>query len=101
DLLLGYLAKFGYDDFAEQIRQRIAQVNPNNMTALIVDAERKKRIAMQKIFAAGKPTEENLPQYPEAFQAFIAMQDAFDRVDAMGYQDMPEEAYQRWLKSIE
>jgi hypothetical protein len=101
DLLLGYLKKFGYDDFAEQIRQRIMQLNPNNMTALIVDTETKKRVAMQKILAAGKPPEEKLSQYPEAYQAFLAMQDAFDRVDALGYQDMPKEAYQAWLKSIE
>lgn len=32
-LLLGYLHKFDYDDFAEQIRQKILQVNPNNLTA--------------------------------------------------------------------
>lgn len=101
DLMLGYLAKFGYDDFAEQIRQRILQINPNNITALIVDTETKRRMAMQKIFAAGKPPEEKLPQFPEAYQAFLAMQGAFERVDALGYQDMPKEAYQTWLKSLE
>ena len=87
---MGYLAKFGYDDFAEQVRQRIVQINPNNMTALIVDTETKKRIAIQKIFAAGKPPKDRLPQYPEAYQSFVAMQAAFDRVDALGYQDMPK-----------
>ena len=29
------------------------------------------------------------------------MQAALDRVDGKGYQDMPKEAYQKWLKSIE
>lgn len=101
DLMLGYLAKFGYDDFVEQIRQRILQINPNNMTALIVDTETKKQIAWQKILVVGKPPAEKLAQYPEAYQAYLAMQDAFDKVDALGYQDMPKEAYQAWLKSIE
>jgi len=29
------------------------------------------------------------------------MQAAYDKVDGLGYQDMPKEAYQKWLKSID
>jgi hypothetical protein len=101
DLLLGYLAKMPYDDFAEKIRQKVLAVNPNNITALIVDANMKTELAKQKIKEAGKPKEEDLPKYPEAYKAYQAMQAAYDKVEATGYQDMPKEAYSKWLKSIE
>ena len=29
------------------------------------------------------------------------MQTAFEKIDNIGYQDMPKEAYQKWLQSIE
>jgi hypothetical protein len=93
--------KFGYDDFAEQMRQRILQVNPNNTTANIIDANIKTQIALQKINAAGRPKESDLPKFPEAYQAYLNMQAAYDKVDGLGYQDMPKEAYQKWLKSID
>ncbi len=101
DLLLGYMDKFGYDDFAEQMRQRILQENPNNTTANIIDANIKAQIAVQKINAAGRPKEEDLPKFPDAYQAYLNMQTAYEKVDGLGYQDMPKEAYQKWLKSID
>lgn len=101
DLLLGYIHKFGYDDMAEQIRQSILQVSPNNSTALIVEANLKRETAIQKIQEAGRPPEKDLPNFPEAYNAYLDMLTAYEKVDATGYQDMPPEAYQEWLKSIE
>lgn len=101
DLLLGYMNKFSYDDFAEQMRQRILQINPNNTTALIIDANLKTQIALQKIKAAGSPKEEDLPNYPDAYKAYQDMQAAYATVDNTGYQAMPKDAYQKWLKSID
>lgn len=101
DLLLGYLSKFPYDDFAEQMRQKILQINPNNLTAQIVDANRKRQMALEKIKAAGKPKEEELHNYPDAYGAYQDMQTAIEKVNKTGYQDMPKEAYQKWLTSIE
>lgn len=100
DLLLGYLKKFDYDGFAETMRQRILQLNPHNMTALMIDANIKRLMALQQIRAAGSPKEKDLQQYPEAYAAYMSMQAAFDKVDGMGFQDMPPEAYQRWLQSL-
>lgn len=101
DLLLGYLKKFNYDGFAHEIQQRILQINPENLTALIVDANIKMQIAAAEIKRAGNPPEEKLPQYPAAYRAYLSMQQAYARVDDLGYQSMPPEAYQAWLKSFE
>jgi hypothetical protein len=101
DLLLGYLQKFEFDDFAQEIRNSIILIDPSNITALIVDANLKKSIAWRAIKAAGMPKPADLSKYPQAFQYYQEMKDAVGRVDDLGYQDMPSEVYQAWLKSIE
>lgn len=101
DFLVGYLRKFGYDGFADQVKQRILIVNPHNVQALIIDANLKKQIALGAIAAAGRPKPEDLPKYPEAYRSNLDMKDAMDKIDDLGYQDMPEAAYKKWLRSME
>jgi hypothetical protein len=101
DLLLGYLKKFPYDDFAREISSSILRIDPSNITVLIVDANLKRAIALREIAAAGKPKPEDLPKYPRAYQSYLDMKEAIIKVDDLGYQDMPTDAYQAWLKSIE
>lgn len=101
DLLLGYLSKHAYDELAGQMQQVILKYNPTNLTALIVDVNVKRAVAKKMIALAGKPKEEDLPKFADAYTAYKNMQEAHARVEATGYQDMPEEAYQRWLQSVE
>src|SRR5690606_14880538 len=101
DLLQGYLKKFDYDGFAEQIRKQILSTNPENMTGLMIEANIKRVIALSKINAVGRPPESELSKYPEAYQAYMEMHRAFERIDDLGFQDMPKEAYEKWLKTIE
>lgn len=101
DLLLGYLQHFGYDEFAKRIKNRITEIDPQNVTVLIVDANLKQAVAWQLIKAAGTPKPSDLPKYPEAYQAYLQMKAAVEKLDDTGYQQMPDEAYQEWLKSIE
>jgi hypothetical protein len=101
DLLLGYLQKFEFDDLAREISNSILRIDSSNITALLIDANIKRAIAWQAIKAAGTPKPADLPKYPHAFQCYQAMKEAIIRVDDLGYQDMPPDAYQAWLKSIE
>lgn len=101
DLLSGYLKKFNYDHFAEQIRQKVLQANPRDIAALIVEANIATHIASSKIKSVGYPKETDLPNYPEAYDAYLNVHRLYEQIDATGYQDMPPQAYQQWLKSIE
>lgn len=101
DLLLGYMHKFGYDSFAEKIRQTIRSINPQNLTVALIDANLKTQYALSAIKQAGMPKESDLPNYPSAYQAYLTMHQSYEQIDALGYQDMPEEAYRTWLKTIE
>jgi hypothetical protein len=101
DLLVGYLNKFEFDDLAQEIRNSILRIDQSNITILLVDANLKRSIALREINAAGKPKPADLPKYPKAFKAYQEMKEAINRVNDVGYQDMPPDAYQAWLKSIE
>lgn len=101
DLLLGYLNKFGYDELSERIRRKIIDIDPQNITALIVDANLKTLVATKRINEAGRPKLEDLPKFQEANRAYLDMLAAYEKVDGTGYQDMPKKAYQDWLKSVE
>ncbi|MEI9806640.1 MAG: hypothetical protein WDO16_01465 [Bacteroidota bacterium] len=101
DLLVGYLSKFNYDGFAEQLMKTISSIDQNNMTALILDANIKTQIAMQSINAAGETERRRFAKISEAYRAYLDMMAAYEKVDRRGYQDMPKEAYAAWLKTIE
>ena len=57
--------------------------------------------AIQKIRAAGSPKLKDLPNFPDAYNAYLQMQESYKQTDDLGFQEMPKEAYQRWLKSID
>jgi hypothetical protein len=101
DLMLGYVHKFGYDELAEEIRQKILQIDPQNLTALIVGSNLKTQESLDKYIAAGKPPLQELDKYPAVQTVRQEMLAAYEAVDRLGYQDMPAGAYQRWLGSIE
>lgn len=86
---------------ALEIRNSILRADPSNITVLLVDANLKRSIAWREIKAAGMPKPADMPKYPKAFKAYQEMKEAINRVNDVGYQDMPSDAYQEWLKSIE
>ncbi|PZF71604.1 hypothetical protein [Taibaiella soli] len=101
DLLMGYMDKFGYDDFAAQMRKKIEQLEPKNLTALIIDENEITKRTMRMIRAAGVKGVDDLPNHPNEYAAYKEMHAAYAKIDGTGYQDMPKEAYERWLKTIE
>ncbi|MCB6232350.1 hypothetical protein LIS90_13950, partial [Flavobacterium psychrophilum] len=39
-------------------------------------------------------------QYPETVQWLKATNEQYNKIDDLGYQDMPKDAYQKWLGSL-
>jgi hypothetical protein len=101
DLLLGYLTRFGQDDFSNRLEARILAIDPTNLTIHLIKANEITSNSLKIIKASGCPNAQSLPQYPKALQAWQDMQDAYSQIDNLGFQEMPAEAYQYWLKSIE
>jgi len=101
DFVLGYINLFGYDDFVTQVNERILGLDPNNLSVRIIEANRSVQIARQKQYEAGNPSLKDLPKYPDAYNAYLQMQEKYKAIGNLGYQEMPKEAYKQWLKGIE
>lgn len=101
DLLLGYLMKVGYNQFSDHITDQILANDPSNITALMTRANLDYFIFRDRLRAAGNPPESHYPDYPGLNAAFKNMQEARLKVEQTGFQEMPEQEYQKWLKSLE
>ena len=101
DLAIGYQKRFGNDDFLKEMQQKIEQIDSSNLAAKILSANMATVFALNQIKSAGSPRPEELANYPVAYQAYLQMQESYTRLDNTGFQEMPPEIYQAWLKSIE
>ncbi len=103
DLAMGYKQKFGNDEFTKQVTHEALQLYPNNITAHLNKANYYNEMAFQVLGQLGI-SEENidreLPKYPSALALVKTMIKSHKAIDALGYQKMPDEQYQKWLASI-
>jgi hypothetical protein len=101
DLALGYIDKYGYDNFITQCVDSVLKYDPNNLSALILNAGHTLRRTLYVVDQLGRPPLEVLKNdYPQAYALFEEMKRTNERVKATGHRDMPPEAYEAWLKSI-
>lgn len=101
DLLMGYRDRLGYDESADTILQKIQQVDPGNMVAMLMQANLLSYEFAQKLHHLGNPPPSELNQHPDLEQAYNKMHAAYRRIDATGYQEMPPDVYQAWLQSMQ
>lgn len=101
DLILGYIYKFGEDHFTDETSGKIKQLDPDNLNILMLEANKLTSSTMKMIRAVGSPPLEKLSEYPAIYQQYQHLLTLYNRIDDLGYQKMPEEAYQDWLKSVE
>jgi hypothetical protein len=101
DFMLAYLMKTGhYDDFSSWLSKKILTIDPANITALMEQANLNHIIYGIELRAAGNPSESEYAHFPRlnaAYQQYVASE---EKVDQTGYQQMPKEVYQAWLKSL-
>ncbi|MCB6089620.1 hypothetical protein LIS90_13565, partial [Flavobacterium psychrophilum] len=95
DLAMGYIAKFGYDDFIEKIAQKALSLYPNGIvTNMLLSNFNTVRFeyAMKKlrINPNNKTELQQIRQYPETVQWLKATNEQYNKIDDLGYQDMPK-----------
>jgi hypothetical protein len=102
DLLLSYFAKMPhYDNFSNELTRDLQRIYPDNITALMEQANLAYAIYRDELRKAGNPSEDMYTNFPNLQRAFTNFNLCRQRVDQTGFQRMPEEAYQKWLKSLE
>ncbi|HFG0566532.1 TPA: hypothetical protein ACGFUW_002314 [Flavobacterium psychrophilum] len=105
DLAMGYIHKFGYDEFVENVIQKALNLYPNNINANMVLSNFNTvrfEYAMKKLGINPTKKEElqRIRQYPETVQWLNATNGQYQKIDDLGFQQMPAYAYESWLGSL-
>lgn len=105
DLANGYIHKFGYDEFVADIINKALSLYPNSIHAQMfkakVDMARLDYVVRQLgINPADEEQRVKIVEYPKAVQMLRDLNNQHLLIDNLGYEPMPQEAYERWLKEM-
>jgi len=102
ELARGYFKKYGMDDFTLQCLDTAMEYLENDVNALKFKSEYERRLTFTLAHLLDAPKPEMLKQKsPEAYAHFEKMHALYNQIDNLGYEELPEDLYARWLKHIE
>ena len=101
DLAKEYANKYGYDGFVSQCVDTTLKYDPTNIFARQVKSDYQTLRFDYVINQVGRPRPDILKaRYPKVYQLLEERNQTYQIIDASGYQEMPEQAYQDWLNSV-
>lgn len=101
DLSMGYIDKYGYDSFVSQCADTTLKYAPANISALMLKSNYQTRRLEWVVSQLGRPNPDVLKsKYPKAYKIFVERNQIYQKIDDSGFQGIPEEAYNNWLKSF-
>lgn len=101
DLAKEYTLKYGYDGFVSQCIDTTLKCDPTNIFARQVKSDYQTLQFDYVINQVGRPHPDILKtSYPKVYQLLQERNQTYQIIDASGYQEMPEQAYQDWLNSV-
>jgi len=97
----GYYEKFGLDNFYLNCSRTSSQHLSNQLDPILMEAfyEQRLTLTLAKLLDAKKP-EIMKEKFPQAYRHFEKSQALYDKVDNLGYENLPEGIYARWLEHI-
>lgn len=106
DLASGYVHKFGYDEFTKQIIDKALELYPKNINAQMMKATYNNRLFEYVTKQLGinpfdKQDLQRIKNYPKALAVLTETNMQYQLIDDLGYELMPNEAYENWLKSLQ
>jgi hypothetical protein len=104
DLAKGYSSKFGFDEFVLKCLDSALQYYPNSWYGLGQKSDYYTFLFKHIVTQAnerGYTTPQQVLSIPEARQAYDQMHAMYDRIDNIGYVEMPKEAYEEWIKLMD
>ena len=99
DLSYYYISRYGYDRFVEENSNLVFYYVPSDLTTYQMHANVCTAQAMYVIDVCGRPSKEQLPEYP--YKLFKRMLQSYEKIDSLGYEEMPTEMYYNWLKQVD
>lgn len=103
DLAKGYVAKYCYDEFVGKVVEEAIKLDSTNIMAHTLKSDYltvKFQYISQQLGINEQNYKQKLAQYPKAKEAFIARNKQYDKIDFLGYEDIPADAYENWLNSL-
>jgi hypothetical protein len=101
DLAKGYSKKYGYDNFVSRSADTTLKYDPTNIFARQVKSDYQTLRFDYVVTQVGRPRPDILKaQYPKVYQLLEERNQTYQFIYASGYQEMPEQAYQAWLNSV-
>jgi hypothetical protein len=110
DLILGYIQKFGNDEFVNQANEEALKINPKNINPKNISSQmikanyntKKFEFVMQQLKINPRDNNElqNIRFYPKAVKLLNETNAQYTKIDDLGFSQMPEEVYQNWLKKM-
>lgn len=102
-LAKGYAVKFCYDSFVETVINKALELDPNNINAHMVKADYltlRFRYIENQLGINEQNYRQILSQYPVAREIFISRNKQYGMIDNLGYENMPADAYEKWLGAL-
>ena len=101
DLAKGYGLKYCYDEFVLQALNTGLKHHSNNIYGLQIKSDYYTLWFHHALQQAGKPSPNEIHRYPDAEAILKQRNQIYALIDNLGYEQMPKEAYEQWLKSLE
>lgn len=106
DLAAGYLHKYGYDGFFAKAVIKALDLYPENVTAnmLLANYNTFRFEYLMRQYGINPEKREELQRIksdPRAVELLLATKQQYRRLDDLGYEFMPKEAYEQWLRSMQ
>ncbi len=105
DLASGYIHKYGYDEFVNQVLEKALELNPNNINATLWQSNLNQERFVKASNKLGinphdQQSLQNIKNYPELVAQLKNINGQFDYIDHSGFAQMPPEQYEKWLGSL-
>jgi len=92
DLALGYKFQFGHGDFTLKCIDMVIKYFPKCVNSYMIKSE---------LLGERLTTLKQVNKTKEVTLIEKELKELYDKIDAMGYKDMPKEQYEQWVKNVE
>lgn len=105
DFAQGYARKFGYDPFVKEVVDKALDLYPNSITTNMLNSNyltiEFEYVANQVgINPRNKQHLQNIRHYPKIVEKLNEVNAQYSKIDNLGFEYMPAEAYENWLNSL-
>ncbi|KAA5533663.1 hypothetical protein F0919_14090 [Taibaiella lutea] len=101
DLGKGYFVKYGFDDFVLKCANTGLQYYPNDPYGMAIKSDYCTVLFQYVVSQMPGKTPQEVLSIPQARKLYSQMHTIYKQMDDAGYTQIPEAAYEEWLKSID